>query len=42
MNQVPVVWEKAYIEGYFPLALDVVKQVVHDGKKSHVLVSVNM
>jgi hypothetical protein len=32
-------WENTYIEGYLPLALDVVKQVVHDGKKNHVLVS---
>jgi hypothetical protein len=32
-------WENAYIEGYLSLALDVVKQVVHDGKKNHVLVT---
>jgi len=32
-------WENTYIEGYLSLALDVVKQVVHDGKKNHVLVT---
>jgi hypothetical protein len=32
-------WENAYIEGYLSLALDVVKQVVYDGKKNHVLVT---
>lgn len=32
-------WENAYIEGYLSLALDVVQQVVHDGKKNHVLVT---
>jgi hypothetical protein len=32
-------WENTYIEGYLPLALNIVKQVVHDGKKNHVLVS---
>jgi hypothetical protein len=31
--------EDAYVEGYLPLALNVIKQGVHDGKKGHVLVS---
>jgi hypothetical protein len=32
-------WENTYVEGYLSLTLDVVKQVVHDGKKNHILVS---
>lgn len=31
--------DDAYIEGYLPLALNVIKQSVHDRKKGHVLVS---
>lgn len=31
--------EDAYIEGYLALTLDIIKQVVHDRKKGHVLVS---
>jgi hypothetical protein len=32
--------ENAYIEGYLALTLYVIKQVVHDGKKNHIPVSV--
>lgn len=31
--------ENAYIEGYLALTLYVIEQVVHDGKKNHILVS---
>ena len=33
-------WENAHIEGYFALTLYVIEQVVHYGKKNHILISV--